>query len=72
MELDGTSGEEDPLVDLESLLDGDGFRTDSSVVHEHPSGGWWMHASKDLTADKAVWGWKQVCHSIRPGSIHCP
>ena len=37
-----------------SLLDGDGFGAKGIAVQEHSSGGWGMHVSLDLAADKAV------------------
>ena len=42
------------LADVTSLLDGDGFGADNTVVCEYPFGGWEMCASRNLAACEAV------------------
>ena len=59
MDLDNVGGEEGPLADLASLLDGDGFVANNIPVREYPSGSWGMHTSHDLIPDKTVGGGKR-------------
>ena len=56
MNPDNTGGKEGHLVDLASLLGGGGLGTNGITVREHPSGGWEMHASRNLTADEMMGG----------------